>query len=144
MKQGAAAIECDHGYDGCPICDSDDAVDPRILTFRQFTEANRRRCEHPQGFNHSLSSWTASDWMVALMGEAGEACNVVKKLNRLRDGIPGNKEAGAELRGKLEMELADAFIYLDLTCQALGIDLASAVLRAFNNKSGEIGYPEKL
>lgn len=64
------------------------------MTFGQFSQANRDRCESPQGFNHKLVDWSTSDWFVAVMGELGEAANVAKKLNRVRDGIPGNKERG--------------------------------------------------
>ena len=43
------------------------------MTFGQFSEANRARCESPQGFKHPLTGWSTSDWMTALVGEVGEA-----------------------------------------------------------------------
>jgi len=55
----------------------------RELSFDSFSEANRKRCEHPKGFNHKLDSWSTSDWMTATLGELGEAANIVKKLNRV-------------------------------------------------------------
>lgn len=106
----------------------------------EFSKMNLARCEAPNGFNHKLASWSTSDWFVAIMGELGEAANVVKKLNRVRDGIPGDKQTPEELRQKLEHELADTYIYLDLICQSLDIDLLSAVIRTFQAKSKEIGY----
>ena len=75
---------------------------------------NRLRCESKSGFNHALSSWSLSDWMTATAGELGEAANIIKKLNRYRDGIPGNSESEEELRSKLADELADVAIALDL------------------------------
>lgn len=60
------------------------------MNLKQFSQANRQRCESPQGFNHKLGSWSVSDWFTATMGELGEAANVAKKLNRIRDGVPGN------------------------------------------------------
>ena len=111
------------------------------MHFKKFDEANRIRCEAPDGFNHTLGSWSMSDWLVAVLGELGEAANIVKKLNRVRDGIPGNKETPEELRAKLENELADADIYLSLLYQAAGIDRETAILETFNRKSKEIGYP---
>lgn len=105
-----------------------------------FSEENRKRCISPDGFNHPLASWSLSDWMTATLGELGEAANVVKKLNRVRDGIRGNKESEEELRHDLENEIADAFIYLDLMSQAAGFRLADAVMKKFNAKSKEIGY----
>lgn len=110
------------------------------MDMRAFSEKNRERCEHPKGFNHALDSWSVSDWFTALLGELGEAANVAKKLNRVRDGIPGNKETEEELRWKLERELADAFIYFDLLCQRCRVDLPKAVLETFFKKSIEIGY----
>lgn len=107
---------------------------------KSFSDRNRERCESPQGFNHPLSSWSLSDWMVALTGEIGEAANIVKKLNRCRDGIPGNDKSEEVLREELADELADADIYLDLLYQAVGIDRQSAIERKFAKTSAKIGY----
>ena len=82
--------------------------------------------------------------MTALVGEVGEAANVVKKLNRYRDGINGNKEAEAVLREKLRREIGDVFVYLDLMAQAAGFKLSEAAAEVFNNKSDEIGYPVRF
>lgn len=111
------------------------------MTFEEFSLANRTRCESPLGFNHQLDAWSTSDWMTALVGEVGEAANVVKKLNRYRDGIRGNKASEIALRQQLRKELGDVFVYLDLMAQSLGFDLEDAVREVFNAKSGEIGYP---
>jgi NTP pyrophosphatase (non-canonical NTP hydrolase) len=115
-----------------------------FMTFAQFSKENRVRSESALGFNHRLDQWSTSDWFLAALGELGEAANVAKKLNRVRDGIPGNKEQPGELHTKLEHELADTFIYLDLLAQANGIDLGAVVARVFDAKSAEIGYPFKL
>ena len=60
------------------------------MTFDGFSKTNRRRCESPDGFNHSLASWSRADWLTATLGELGEAANVAKKLKRIADGVPGN------------------------------------------------------
>lgn len=112
--------------------------------WKQFSAANRARCEANDGFNHKLADWSMSDWFLAVIGELGEAANIAKKLNRFRDGISGNKESEQQLREKLRRELADAFIYLDLLCTREGIDLPAAILETFNRKSQEIGYPHLL
>lgn len=65
------------------------------MNMRDFSVFNRRRCEAPNGFNHKMSDWSTSDWMTATLGELGEAANIVKKLNRVRDGIPGNTQRAA-------------------------------------------------
>lgn len=109
------------------------------MTFDGFSMVNRMRCESPEGFNHALGSWSLSDWMTATVGELGEAANIAKKLNRVRDGIPGNKETEAELRAALREEIADVFIYLDLLAQSQGFSLAAAVREKFNKTSKKIG-----
>ena len=114
------------------------------ITFKEFSQQNRARCEHPQGFHHPLSSWSTSDWMTAMVGEVGEAANVVKKLNRVRDGVPGNKVSADELRAMLRRELGDVFIYLDLMAQSCGFNIADAAIEVFNAKSEDIGYPVTL
>ena len=88
-----------------------------------------------------LSSWSTSDWMTAVTGELGEAANIVKKLNRCRDRIPGNTETEEELREKLGEEIADTAIYLDLLAQSLGFALGRLIARKFNATSARIGYP---
>ena len=110
------------------------------MTFKEFSTMNRRRCEASNGFNHKLSDWSLSDWMTELVGEVGEAANVLKKLNRIRDGIPGNKASEEELRAQFRRELGDVFVYLDLMCQAAGFFVADAALEVFAAKSLEIGY----
>lgn len=113
---------------------------PDPFDLRAFSAENRERCESPQGFNHGLNDWSLSDWMTATLGEMGEAANVLKKMNRVRDGIPGNKETLPELQGAFADELADTFIYLDLLAQAAGIDLPIAVRDKFDRTSAKIGY----
>jgi len=110
------------------------------MEFSKFSEINAARCEAPTGFNHALHSWSLSDWMTATAGELGEAANVVKKLNRYRDGIPGNDKSEEELRDMLADELADTFIYLDLLAQAAGVNLGAAVWSKFCRTSEKIGY----
>lgn len=114
------------------------------LTFAAFSAANLARCESPAGFDHALDSWSLSDWFTAAMGEFGEAANVAKKLNRVRDGVTGNKQTEAELRAAFRLEVADVFIYLDLLARRAGFDLEGAVCDAFDAKSAEIGYPVRL
>jgi NTP pyrophosphatase (non-canonical NTP hydrolase) len=108
----------------------------------KFSIRNRMRCEAKDGFNHLLNSWSLSDWMTATLGELGEAANIIKKLNRVRDGIPGNKESADQLNEELADEIADAAIYLDLLAQAAGFDLEKIRDAKFAKKSKEIGYVE--
>ncbi len=92
------------------------------LDFNAFSRLNRERCESPRGFNHALTAWSSDDWMTAVIGEVGEAANLIKKLNRVRDGIPGNGYVLADdLKFRLGRELADVFIYADLLMQRLDV-----------------------
>lgn len=109
------------------------------MDLKRFSRINRERCEAADGFNHRLEDWSLSDWFLATVGELGEAANVGKKLNRVRDGIPGNKETEPELREKLKREIADTFIYMDLLAQSQGFELSDVVPEVFNAKSAAIG-----
>lgn len=102
-----------------------------------FSARNRLRCESKNGFNHALSSWSLSDWMTATAGELGEAANIIKKLNRYRDGIPGNTETESELHAALADELADVMISLDLLTQAAGFDLETIRDAKFSKTSAK-------
>lgn len=95
------------------------------LTFEALRAANATRCLrwHKSG----IDEWSLADWTVAVGGEIGEALNVVKKLNRDRDGQPGNTRSRAELLADLGDELADVVIYLDIVVNA-GSDSRLGVL----------------
>jgi NTP pyrophosphatase (non-canonical NTP hydrolase) len=66
-----------------------------------------------------------------LAGEVGEACNVIKKLERERMGIRGSRATVQQLAE----ELADAVICLDLIAMQAGINLDDAVRDKFNATS---------
>ena len=112
-----------------------------MLTFRELRDVSASRCARW----HPVSAWSLSDWGVAMGGEAGEALNVIKKLNRIRDGIVGNKGLTEEaLLHKLAEELADTVIYADLLATAAGIDLEGVIVKKFNKVSEENNFPERL
>ena len=113
-----------------------------IDSIREISRLNLARCLrwHPAG----LASWSLSDWAVALAGEVGELCNVIKKLNRYRDGLVGNKESASELSVMLWKEIADVYLYLDLFSAAAGVDLPTAIVKKFDEVSERNGFPERL
>jgi NTP pyrophosphatase (non-canonical NTP hydrolase) len=114
------------------------------MHINEFSVINRDRCQSVNGFNHSLDSWSLSDWMTAFCGEVGEAANVIKKLNRFSlPGAKGNQGLPeSDLREMLADELADAYCYLDLLIQAAGFTVEQIVLRKFDSVSRRIGYKE--
>ena len=75
-----------------------------------------------------------------LAGEVGEACNIIKKLERERIGIRGSR---ATLE-QLAEELADVVICVDLISMHLGIDLEKAVHDKFNSTSEKYGLKTRL
>jgi len=110
------------------------------LTFDKFREANVTRCLkwHPHGIN----SWSTSDWMVAIMGELGEAASLIKMRNRERDGLRGNKFSPTD--EQIAKELADVITYVDLLAASMNIDLARATVDKFNEVSIRNSFPDRL
>jgi len=111
-----------------------------VLTFDEFRRANVARCIkwHPAG----IESWSASDWMTAIMGELGEAASLIKMRNRERDGLPGNKFSPTQKQ--IADELADVLTYLDLLAAMQGIDLGRAAVEKFNEVSERVGFPDRI
>jgi NTP pyrophosphatase (non-canonical NTP hydrolase) len=110
------------------------------MNMQEFSRENRARCEAADGFRHPIKGWSLSEWLVAVQGELGEACGVVKEMNRARDGVPGKGLSQGHLLFALGEELADVYIYLDLLTQAAGLDLATCVREKFERTSEKIGY----
>lgn len=75
-----------------------------------------------------------------MAGEVGEACNLIKKIERERIGIVGSRSNLNELAE----ELADIIICVDLIAMDLGIDLSRAVKDKFNKTSEKYGLKTKI
>jgi NTP pyrophosphatase (non-canonical NTP hydrolase) len=75
-----------------------------------------------------------------LAGEVGEACNVIKKIERERLGIAGSRDT----IDHLAEELADVIICADLIAISAGIDLDAAVIAKFNATSEKVGLRTRL
>ena len=108
------------------------------MTFGRLRATNVHRCE--EAF-HRLEEWSPTDWACAFAGEAGEACNAVKKLRRLdgADSAENTPERRAVLVSEILKELADTVIYADLLASRLGFSLGQAVLEKFNEVSRRRG-----
>lgn len=110
------------------------------ITFQEFSSTNIARCISPSAFNHAIEDWSLSDWFTAMAGEVGEVGNVIKKLNRYRDGLGHqNKETEAELRAQLADEIGDVLAYLDLLAFAAGFHLEGCGVSKFNAVSERLG-----
>lgn len=75
-----------------------------------------------------------------LAGEAGEAVNIVKKLERERLGFGGTR-AKVQHLGE---ELSDVIIAADLVAMHYNIDLRLAIPAKFNDTSTLIGFKTRL
>lgn len=75
-----------------------------------------------------------------LAGEVGEACNIIKKLERKRLGLRGSEAT----IGALAQELADVVICVDLIAAQIGIDLGFEVQEKFNATSNKYGLETRL
>lgn len=75
-----------------------------------------------------------------LAGEVGEACNVIKKLERERMGMKGSRSTP----DRLAEELSDALIYMFIIAAREGIDLWSSLVNKFNQSSDDLGLNTKL
>ncbi len=75
-----------------------------------------------------------------LAGECGEACNVIKKLERARLGVRGSTAS----RQDLADELADVIICVDLIAGDCHIDLEEAVRAKFNATSEKYGLETRI
>lgn len=107
------------------------------MTFRDFQEANKRRCEegfgHPVAFDEPL--WPIQNWALAICGEAGELANLIKKCLRGDFTIE-------EKRDEILEELADVITYCDLAMSALDADTGTELRLKFNKVSRRIGWAE--
>ena len=103
------------------------------LTFREFQKINDERCRiafHPEG-------WSVAMWCLAIAGEAGELCNLVKKTVRGDFTLQS-------VRQQVLGELADVITYCDLLMTEMGADTGDEVRRKFNVVSERVGTEIRL
>lgn len=82
------------------------------------------------------SDWSPADWMVAVVGELGEAANLMKKIRR--GDFPTECDV-LEAKEKLQKEFADVLTYLDIMAFQFGVDLGEATMNKFNEVSRRVG-----
>lgn len=123
------------------------------LKLSEIREKNLSRAIQSYGHDKDLSSAGLGTWGSSLAGEYGEvaeelkdllmlildhmktlkSCDTIKKsLFHLKND---NNEEYNNLIIKLRKELADVVLYTDLLSSAFDIDLESAVVEKFNEKS---------
>jgi NTP pyrophosphatase (non-canonical NTP hydrolase) len=114
------------------------------LTFDLLRQANTTRLPtfknskgEPAHSESDGSDWSLAEWSNAVLGELGEAANLIKKIQR---GDISLEEA----RKDLGREFADVTVYLDILAFRAGVDLGEAVIAKFNEVSIRVGSPVRL
>lgn len=109
------------------------------MTFAVLREANvarlpRFKNKHgePAHSQPDGSDWSLATWSNAVLGELGEAANLIKKIER------GDITLEAA-RPELAKEFADVATYLDILAFRAGVDLGQAVVDKFNEVSERVG-----
>ncbi len=89
------------------------------------------------------SDWSLGDWVTAMVGEVGEAANLIKKVARgdmeldtTLQTTPDGKQI--TVRDELAKELADVQTYLDILAFRAGVDLGKATIQKFNEVSARV------
>ncbi len=103
------------------------------LTFNTLRNANIERGKTAKKFNKA-EKWIPAQWVTALVGELGEAANILKKVDR------GDYTLD-EVKSDIADELADVQCYLDRLADKLGINLGEATMKKFNEVSRRVESP---
>jgi NTP pyrophosphatase (non-canonical NTP hydrolase) len=106
------------------------------LSFTRLRHSNIERQHEWDSDDQITLSYRGNE----LAGETGEACNIIKKLERERLGIKGSRAT----REELAEELADIIICADLIAMHEDIDLEQAVREKFNATSKKVGLNTRL
>lgn len=113
-----------------------EAISPANDNYSTLRAANSARQRERDVDNQLTLAYRGNE----LAGEVGEACNVIKKLERERLGIAGSRDT----KEHLAEELADVIICVDLIAAAEGIDMDAAVRSKFNATSEKVGLRTRL
>ena len=115
------------------------------LTFIELAEKNRKRSD--THYYNNILNVPVTKFGCFIAGETGELCNILKKLERIEDGIakfnkPGESEE--QLIKAAADEIGDVAIYLDLIAQRLNLNLQDCITNKFNYNSELIYSDIKL
>lgn len=135
------------------LAEEEPVTPPALTAIHALTLHNLQQVALARGnrwHGGSINQWSPADWAMAMMGEAGEACNALKKLRRAEEGIANVNEPGRQITERKQAiahvgeELADTLLYLLALASRLDIDIAAAVVAKFNSVSVKYGFPERL
>lgn len=118
----------------------DDYSSTNHLTFDAFQRVNELRCKTEF---EMCDDWSLNDWAVALAGEVGELCNLLKKDRR---GLATDERYDLDgpfyelAKQNVVNELADVITYADLMMTKLGASTAFELIGKFNEVSKRVGF----
>lgn len=104
------------------------------LTFGLFQDANALRSKEAFAGSHE---WGVSEIALAIAGEAGELCNIVKKINRGDFTLD-------EKRLEVLKEAADTITYCDKLITKLGARTDEVLRQKFNEVNERVGWKGNL
>ena len=96
-----------------------------------YIKVSKNKKGEPAHTEADGSDWSLSEWCNAVLGELGEAANIIKKVRRGGYTLD-------EKRKELGKEYADVVCYLDLLAYRTGIDLGRATVDKWNEISERI------
>lgn len=107
-----------------------------MITFEQLHKATLERQAEWDPHSKLSIAFRGNE----LAGEVGEACNVIKKLEREDLGLVGSRASLEDLAD----ELADVVISTQIIASETGIDLGQAIQRKFNKTSDKYNLKTRL
>lgn len=136
MDAGAAKVQMDADH-AVALARLALLAEPHRLTLFDLRQANiARDLEWNTGSEKLSLTFRGNE----LAGEVGEACNVVKKMERARLGLKGSHATAVDLAD----ELADILICVDLLAMDAGVDLGVALRSKFNATSEKYGLATRI
>lgn len=114
----------------------------RLTQLQLIQQVNFERFRRWFG-NHP--GWNLLEAAAEMCGEAGEMTNICKKIQRDKYGIQGNLHIPkSELEQKLRLEIGDVLVTLMTVASLAGLDINDCVESSFNEKSIQMGFPERI
>lgn len=120
------------------------------LTFEALRLANQARLPHfktpdgsPSTHGPDGRGWSLGDWACAFVGEAGELCNVIKKIFRGDFDRIVNVYSG-DLKNKLKEEIGGTLTYLDMLAGQCGLTLEECIQYEWNRVAEKQGLDMRI
>ncbi len=91
-----------------------------------------------------MPTGTISMAAISMAIAGGKMADVLKKLNRVRDGLGGNKDSTSQLSNQLAFHLGRIGHACALMANGIDAPLELCVSKKFNAVSERMGFPERL